>query len=285
MPEERSTGYMSRHVFDRSVAEARRAGIKTIRLYSTAEPTLHPKFDELVGELVRGGFRVGVSTNAATLKQHMPALAELDTLQYSIEGWDQTSYEKFRYPLKFERVRRNISAFWEFVQDRPKRPLITCNLLLTRSTDIEAFVACWGPLVDRITVGFLMGTTVYRGGRFVNEENPEIESDYYDHTVGTSGTCGYPFDVITVAFDGKIALCCEDFTAEMPLGSIDDGVDKVFASEPLRDVRKQFYSGRPDICSGCNFFRHPHAADMAAARARIDALPPEVRRKLVLVNG
>ena len=72
------------------------------------EPTLHPKFDEIVARLKREHFEVGVSTNAATLKQHMEALVELDTLQYSIEGWDAESYEKFRYPLKFERVRRNM---------------------------------------------------------------------------------------------------------------------------------------------------------------------------------
>jgi pyruvate-formate lyase-activating enzyme len=285
MPEHRSKGHMEPHVLDRCIAEAKQAGIRTIRLYSTAEPTQHPKFDEIIARLKREHFTVGVSTNAATLKQHLDGLVDVDTLQYSIEGWDPASYEKFRYPLKFERVHRNIVAFWEHVQQRARRPEITCNLLLTRSTDIEKFVACWGPYVDRITVGFLMGTTVYKNGAFINDENHEIADDYFAHEVATDGICGYPFEVVTVAYDGKIALCCEDFTAELPLGTIDDGLAKVGRNAALHHVRRQFYSGRLDICRGCNFFRKPHHSDVEAARARIDALPDAVKRKLVLTDG
>jgi MoaA/NifB/PqqE/SkfB family radical SAM enzyme len=284
MPEERSFGNMSPEVLERCITEAKAAGIDDIRLYSTAEPTLHPDFDAIVARLKREGFIVRVSTNAATLKKHMEALAILDTLQFSIEGWDKESYEKFRYPLNFERVRRNISTFWEFVQGRAKRPHITCNLLLTQSTDIEAFVACWGPFVDRITVGFLMGTTVYKNGEFVNETNSEIADDYFAHDVTQEGVCAYPFDVVTVAYDGKIALCCEDFTAELPLGKISDGLERVAENTTLQKIRGQFYKGQLDVCQGCNFFRHPQKLDIARARARIEALPADVRRKVVLTN-
>src|SRR5690349_24530346 len=68
MPEERSKGVMAQHVLDRCLAEAKQHGIETIRLYSTAEPTLHPDFDEIVARMKREGFTVGVSTNASTLK-------------------------------------------------------------------------------------------------------------------------------------------------------------------------------------------------------------------------
>lgn len=285
MPEERSFGNMSAEVLERALAEARSHGIREIRLYSTAEPTLHPQFDEIVARLKREGYTVAVSTNAATLKKHVEALASIDTLQYSIEGWDKASYEKFRYPLNFDRIRRNLAAFWEHVEGRPRRPLITCNLLLTRSTDIEAFVACWGPFVDRITVGFLMGTTIYRDGKFINEHNPEIGDDYFEFDVDAQGVCAYPFEVVTVAYDGKLALCCEDFTAELPLGTIDGGVDRLGDNVALQKIRKQFYTGKVDTCEGCNFFRRPRRADVESARARIAALPAEARRKVVLVDA
>ncbi len=285
MPEERSRGNMSPEVLDRCLAEAKAHGIRDIRLYSTAEPTLHPQFDDIIARLKREGFVISVSTNAATLKKRAEALCTVDTLQYSIEGWDKDSYEKFRYPLKFDRVRRNIAAFWELAQQRKTRPLITCNLLLTRSTDIEAFVACWGPYVDQITIGFLMGTTIWKRGKFVDERNAEISDDYFDHAVEAAGICGYPFEVVTVAYDGKLALCCEDFTAELPLGTISDGIDRMADNAALHRIRKQFYSGQPDVCAGCNFFRHPHRADVEAVRARIEALPAEVKRKLVLSDG
>lgn len=285
MPEERSSGNMPPHVLDQCLAEAKANGIREIRLYSTAEPTLHPQFDAIVARLKHEGYTVSVSTNGATLKKHMEALASIDLLQYSIEGWDKPSYEKFRYPLNFDRIRRNVAAFWEFVEGRAQRPIITCNLLLTRSTDIEAFVACWGPFVDRITVGFLMGTTVYREGHFVDEHNPAIDADYFDHDVELAGVCGYPFEVVTVAYDGKLALCCEDFTAELPLGTIEGGIAQAARSGALQDIRDQFYSGKIDVCSGCNFFRRARRGDIEATRARIAALPADVKRKLVFVDG
>ena len=86
----------------------------------------------------------------------------------------------------------------------------------------------------------------------------------------------------TVSYDGKISLCCEDFTAELPLGNITDGLDQLAKNETMKQIRNQFYSGRLDMCRGCNLFRHPRAADVAAARARIEALPADVKRKLVL---
>lgn len=282
MPEERSKGVMAAHVLDRCIAEAKQSGIREIRLYSTAEPTLHPDFDEIVARLKRDGFIVGVSTNASTLKHRREGLALVDTLQYSIEGWDPKSYEKFRYPLKFDKVYGNISAFWEFAQTLKTRPLITANLLLTRSTDIEAFVACWGPFVDKITVGFLMGTTIWKDGRFINDQNPEIGDDYFDHRVEETGVCAYPFEVVTVAYDGKVALCCEDFTAELPLGTIDEGVKQVSDNATMQSVRRQFYAGKLDVCRGCNFFRKPLPADVEAVRTRIEALPADIKRKLVL---
>lgn len=285
MPPERSKGVMTPELLDRCIDEAKRHGVREIRLYSTSEPTLHPRFDEIVARLKSDGFIVGVSTNAWTLTRHFDSLGKLDNLQYSIEGWDQASYEKFRHPLKFDRVRANVASFWEAAQKLKTRPQITCNLLLTRSTDLQAFVDCWGPFVDRITTSFLMGTTVYRDKRFVTELNDEIAGDYYAHDVDEQGIYGYPFDVVTVSYDGKIALCCEDFSAELPLGHISEGLDRVLESQALKQIRGQFYRGQLDVCRGCNFFRRPRRADVDAVQAQIASLPEAARSKLVFTAG
>jgi len=113
MPEERSKGYMSLDLFKFILEEAKREGIKNIRLYSTAEPTLHPKFDEIIDLLKKDDFFVSVSTNASLLDKHLDALMKVDILQFSIEGWDKESYEKYRIPLKFDRVYANIKLFHE----------------------------------------------------------------------------------------------------------------------------------------------------------------------------
>src|SRR5207253_6702870 len=133
--------------------------------------------------LKKEGFLVSVSTNASTLSHHLESLATVDTLQYSIEGWDRESYEKFRYPLKFDRVMRNIVDFWKYAETAKSRPKITCNLLLTKSTAIEAYVKCWGPDVEQITVSFLMGTSRFKDRGLLFELNYDIRDDYYPHEV------------------------------------------------------------------------------------------------------
>ena len=48
MPEERSKGFMSLELFEYSLSEAKKNGINLLRLYSTAEPTLHPDFEKII---------------------------------------------------------------------------------------------------------------------------------------------------------------------------------------------------------------------------------------------
>lgn len=257
MPAERSKGYMTEETFAKCLDEASAFGIKIIRLYSTAEPTLHPKFDKFIDQLVAKGFYIEVSTNAFTLQKHFNALLKVDYLQYSIEGWDKESYEKYRYPLKFNRVKKNISDFWTICNENEKRPFINCNLLITQSTNLVSFMDCWGAFVDEIKVTPLLGTTYFKEGKFLTENPVEIANDYYASKQKSDFICSYPFSIVTVAFDGKIALCCADFSAELELGSINDGIHKIFSSPLLNSVREQFYSNKHDTCKDCNAFLEP----------------------------
>lgn len=132
MPEDRSTGFMSVELFELTLKEAEKHKISNLRLYSTAEPLLHPKFDELIDIAKRQGFTVSVSTNASLLHKHFESLSKVDLLQLSIEGWDKESYERYRYPLNFERTYENIKEFYSFASNKTHKPKITTNLLLTK---------------------------------------------------------------------------------------------------------------------------------------------------------
>lgn len=273
---------MSRPVFDKALAEAAAHGVKSIRLYSTAEPTLHPDFDEYVGELKRRQFDVGVSTNASSLMEHFDSLASIDDLQFSIDGWDKLSYEQLRAPLKFDKIHLNVEQFWKRIIHHPKRPAINCNLLLTRSADLQAFVDCWGPFVDTISLNFLLGTTHFEGGHFHDRPNPEMLSEYLEHTTDFRQVCAYPFNSITVAFDGKIAPCCSDFAAELPMGNILNGIAQSQQSASLASIRSQFYTGRVDICTGCSFFMKPSPTEVRNIEARLASVSSPWRHKLRL---
>ena len=255
MPEERSKGYMSLELFKFILEEAKKENIKNIRLYSTAEPTLHPEFDEIIDLLKKDGFFVSVSTNASMIHKHIDSLMKVDILQYSIEGWDKESYEKYRVPLKFDKVYNNIKEFHQEKLKRDSYPKISTNLLLTKNTNLEQYMELWAEFIDEIKIEFMLESTIYENGRFIAKRNPQIEDEYYDFERKKSDfLCTYPFNVLTIAFDGKIALCCNDFSASMNIGNIKDGISNVFDSQVLDSIRKEFYTQNLDKCKKCSFF-------------------------------
>lgn len=277
MPDERARGYMDDAVLEAAVAEATRWNMETIRLYSTGEPTLHPRFDHIVDMLKERGFTVEASTNCSFLTRRAEALRRLDLLQYSIEGWDAESYERFRYPLRFDRIMAELEAFTRLLDDRPgPRPKRQIHLAVTRDTRIDAFAALWGRFVDEIVVTPISQALSFEGGRFVRRDPGGGLAERLVDFQRTSDPvyCTYPFDYVTVGYDGKIALCCFDFHAALPLGSIFDGVEAVFWSETMRRVRDDFPGRDHPVCGDCpRFFRvsdHDRAWIGAAALAARD---------------
>jgi len=275
MPEERAKGFMSIEVFTLALQEAALHGIKTIRLYSTAEPTLHPQFAKLIQTAKEKGFYIAVSTNASQLDKHVDALMNVDLLQYSIEGWDKNSYEKYRYPLKFEKIHSNIELFDNARKLRKHGPKVTSNLLLTKQTDISAYSRLWSKYIDEINVHVMLEAVVYENEKFISKKADSLLDEYYDFEPQTSDfVCGYPFNIITVAFDGKIALCCNDFSASMPLGYIQDGIDAVYNSPMMEKVRKEFYQQDLHICAGCSIFKRPKPEDIKMIKQSFSVLDP-----------
>ena len=281
MPQERSKGYMDLELFKFILEEAKKENIKNIRLYSTAEPTLHPEFDQIIDLLKEGDFHVSVSTNASMLHKHIDALMKVDILQYSIEGWDKESYEKYRVPLKFEQVYNNIKLFHEKKLEADKFPKISTNLLLTKSTNLSKYMELWSEFLDEIKVQFMLEATTYENGKFVSKKNDDIQEEYYSFDRATSYfLCTYPFNILTIAFDGKIALCCNDFSASMNIGHISEGIATVFQSQVLENVRSEFYTQNLNICKGCSFFTKPHDQDIDKLNQEIMNLKDESRSKI-----
>jgi len=281
MPEERSKGYMDLELFKFILTEAKKEGIKNIRLYSTAEPTLHPQFDEIINYLVEGDFFISISTNASLLDKHIESLMKVNILQYSVEGWDKESYEKYRIPLKFDKIYHNIKLFDEMRKKFKKSPKVSTNLLLTKSTDLKKYMDLWADFIDDIQIHFMLEATTYENNKFVAKKNNEIAEEYYDFDKEKNNfVCGYPFNILTIAFDGKIALCCNDFSASMNIGNIREGINNVFDSQVLQYIRKEFYTQDLDVCKSCSFFDKPRIVDAKEIKNKIESLDERYKNKI-----
>ncbi|MBF7071567.1 radical SAM/SPASM domain-containing protein [Aliarcobacter butzleri] len=263
MPKERSKGFMTLELYEKILDDAKVNNIKKLRLYSTAEPTMHPKFDKIIDIAKEKEFEVSLSTNGSLIHKYMESIAKVDLLQYSIEGWDKESYEKYRFPLKFDRTFENIKAFYEFSKDLEKKPKISTNLLITKNTDIKKYVELWGEYVGDINIHFMYEPVKYENGKFV-AKTLDTQNEYFELDKQTKDFyCSYPFEILMVAYDGKVALCCDDFAAELKLGDLNNmSIKEVFNSKKMQDIRKQFYTQKLDLCKECSRFTKAKKEDI-----------------------
>jgi len=282
MPEERMKGYMDLELLKFILSEAKKEGIQNIRLYSTAEPTLHPKFDEIIDLLKKDNFYISVSTNASMLDKHIDALMKVDILQFSIEGWDRESYEKYRFPLKFDKVYSNIKYFYEEKLKRIDYPKISSNLLLTKNINLQKYMKLWGHFIDTVNIHFMYNPVKYENGKFI-EKSLDTTNEYYSlDRKNENYYCEYPFNILTIAFDGKIALCCDDFAAELDMGNIKgNSILDIFQTDMLNQIRSQFYTQELDLCKECTRFTEPKKIDIDFIQNQIESLETTLKNKII----
>lgn len=282
MPEERTKGFMCLDLYSSILDNAKENGINKLRLYSTAEPTLHPEFDKVIDIAKEKNFFITLSTNASKLFRLKESIIKVDILQYSIEGWDKESYEKYRYKLLFDNTYQNIKKFYEYAQQLDIKPKFTTNLLITKNTNIPKYMDLWGKFMGDVRVHFMYNPVKYENGKFVAKDI-DLDNEYFklDKKTNEFLYCNYPFNILTVAYDGKVALCCDDFAAELKLGDLNkDKIENVFFSEKMDKIRAQFYSQKLDICKECTRWSRPKQEDIDYIESQISLVNPKYRNKI-----
>lgn len=66
--------------------------------------------------------------------------------------------------------------------------------------------------------------------------------------------CAKPFREMSVRWDGMVAICCEDWRGELPIGSLlENDVDVIWQHPRMQAARKKLYHGERDFgpCAGC----------------------------------
>lgn len=268
MPEARLSGKMSIEKFNSIITEAANFGIKTIKLYITSEPLLHPMFSEFIDVIKSKNLDVQVSTNLSVLQHRLKDLVKVNKLQLSIEGWDKESYEKYRFPLKYERAREN----YKFLINDPNLKSIfkEIHLPVTRLTNLKKFFKLWGS-VDSIRIDFMQPYNDFnkQENTFISKFPLQLKDEIYQLEEKSAKVCYDPFDEIVIGFDGKIHLCCLDFHAELPLGNIDNGLNNILNNYKRKSIQKEFLTGRVKTCKGCSQF-------MVASKNQKDNLIREI---------
>jgi MoaA/NifB/PqqE/SkfB family radical SAM enzyme len=254
MPPERSKGVMSFDLFSYALKEAKKYGIARLRLYATGEPTVNRNLGKMIDLAKEMGFYIDLSTNGFLAHKYFEALLKVDYLQFSLDGWDEASYGKYRFPLKFAKVYDNIEKISRMKQG--PNPVICAHVCTTKFNSphyLDKIIKTWGNIVDMIVIDYMLPYCSFEDGKFVHKKNDAIADEYceIERQEIQRYECPYPFHILTVAWDGKIALCCWDFAAQLDLGNIQDGIETIYNNPHLQRVRGQFLTQNMNLCKEC----------------------------------
>lgn len=253
------SGIMKEEVFYEIFDQIKKMdNLRTVSLYAFGEPLLNNNVGNFIKKLRSVDKNIVLSTNTTNLEKHIDDLMDVDLLQFSIEGWDKESYEKYRAGLNFEATLSKLKLLDEKIKERKEKglkvPKRQIGLLLTKKTKLIEFVELWAPYVDTISINPMFPTLGWdkEKQQTITVYNNDLIDEYFILKERKPlNYCTYVFNKITLNSDGKVVLCCAEFQHDLNLGDYKD-LKKAFHSKTIKELRRSFSSEKGDgICNGC----------------------------------
>ncbi len=252
------------------------------------EPLLYPRFDDLVRELVRMGFSLGIVTNGTLIDRHADLLnTHIRTVYLSLDG-SAEYHNSIRGAGVFEKVIRNL----ELLRSRSGKLVFLCTLA---DNNVRAAGAI-ADLLDSLNPDLLVfQQLMYFSGeeiRFYRSwlkekfgaDDPSLEvwkreddAEYrmhlaeafrilrkniadgrYRHPVRISGhfacghTCMAPFRRIHIKYNGDL-LFCTDFYGFTAGNVREESIESVFESPRADLYRQETVMGANPLCRHCSW--------------------------------
>ena len=203
-------------------------GCFSIRLSLRGEPWLNPHIYDMIEYAKKRGIKeVSVMTNGLALT---PAGFEklvdlqLDWLIISFDGLGET-YEKIRYPAKFEEAIEKIKVYKEIKQKRKSvKPVVKIQGIWPAvKEDAKAFYDLFQPIVDQVASNPL-----------IDYLHNDKEIDYIENF-----TCPVIFQRIVIGSNGNVMLCSNDEMENYLIGDVTkQTIKEVWHGERMTEARK-----------------------------------------------
>jgi len=256
-----NNGLMTEEVFDTVFKQIEKIkSLKVISLYAFGEPLLNENAGKYIKKLSTLNKRLSLSTNTTNLNKFTEELMLLAGIQFSIDGWDKESYDSMRKNLKFEETVERLKIFndaiWQRRNEGMKTPIRTINCLITKNTNIRKFIETWSPYVDCIKFTVMGPYISWSEDKKTTEQyyTEEMKKECFDFNIPVKlSGCLYADNTITLNSNGKVVLCCTDFSQHLELGDYKD-LNAAFNSKFLQQLSKKIYLGESCICDGCRLF-------------------------------
>ena len=254
-------GYMSYDLFS-MILEQASGWVSNMDFDLFGEPTLHPRFFDMVSLAVKKGFSVQIWTNGTLLtEKNAKRLIDIGpaSIVFSLEGGSSAENERLRVGSSSGKAEENLAHCISFrKKSKKKSPMI---------------------LVSGLALDMFAGQKAAHNKRFIDLG--------VDHTLWLPPTnwtgslsspqgsvdnplplpktelCKYPWTVLAVDWDGYVVPCCEDFRSKNSLGNAgSESLKSIWRGEKIKDLRKTLRTRNRDLiaertgCSQCSKLSH-----------------------------
>ncbi len=235
-----------------------------ITLYFQGEPFLNKDFIEMIRMAKKKKIFVSTSTNGHFLDGNTSkeiVESGLDRLIISLDGTDQSTYEKYRIGGNLMTVIAGIEEIVAWKKKLGKKfPIVEIQFLVLGTNEHQ--ISSIHELASRLKVDKL---TLKTAQLYSPDNNPFLTSvsGYSRYSVDPSGTTGIKstlpnychrmWHAPVITWDGKIIPCCFDKDAAYVLGSIQENDFKsTWKSDHYKSFRKKIFHNRKEIPICCN---------------------------------
>ncbi|MBN2232446.1 MAG: radical SAM protein [Deltaproteobacteria bacterium] len=275
---DRPTGDMTREVWAPVIAELGAAGHPVaLTTHGGGEPLLHPELRDILRHARSfANLEVGFLTNGmlldASWSEFLVDLG-LPWIAVSIDGVDPENHRRLRRGSDLVRIEDNLETLLEIRRRRGDGlPAVRLNMVAYDeiADQRDAYLARWLDRVDVVMVSH------YR--------NPPTSKRWPGVTGHDRKPCGLPWWQAVVAWDGRLALCCEDFNVDHPVGTVGAGgatLADCWNGPELTRVRALHRAGRwdePPLCRECDTWAEEYlavTADDAEIGCRVTRSPAQ----------
>ncbi len=263
----RSKSVMSEALFAKLLVElaSRRDWVEQITLQLGGEPLLDRRLEDRVAALKQAGIRsVAFTTNASLLDEARSQRlleAGVDAIDFSIDGASAETFEAIRVNLSYAEVRDNVLRFVAMRNAAGRAVQVRVRMVIQQNNahELDAFVSYWRSQ---------LGSNDYVIGRFLNwwagwrDDLATVPGDLLHQKPPSADInslpCLAPFSTLVILSDGRVPLCCLDYNADTPMGSVvESGIAGVWQGEAFRKVRAEHrVRGRASMpfCRDCHIF-------------------------------
>jgi MoaA/NifB/PqqE/SkfB family radical SAM enzyme len=242
LPQE-GRGFMSPELF-KNIIDQMADRVHDLNLFHRGEPLLHPSVSELIGYAQSRGIICRIHTNATLLSESLSGKllnSGLEVLSFSFDGVDAPTYEKNRYPAKFDQTLGKIEQFLILKRKEGKtRPTTILQVMGVEAGNPGSDLK---DLVARLKSRGLNRVVFRRPHNWGGAIPPAGESSR-DQGPGLS-SCTFPWYALVVYWDGRVGPCPQDFFGRMILGDLTKSpLEEIWNGPAMQGLRNTF-SGVP----------------------------------------